>query len=348
METMKAIQLIAIGRPLEAREVPIPEIGPHEILVRVQAAGICRSDVHYRSGLGTVGPLPHTPGHEVAGIVEKVGSEVTVLQRGQRVALHYLVTCGECSMCRTGREQFCSSGRMIGKDIAGGYAETIVIPARNAVSLPDEVSFEHGAVLMCSTATVFHALQKGRLTPGERVAIVGVGGLGLSAVQLALAFGATEVFAIDIDEGKLETAAGYGAIPIHAASVDPVKEIARRTGGGVDLALELIGLPRTMRQSVEMLDVQGRAVMVGLASEPLVVDTYRQLLAKEAEIIGCSDHLLSELPIVIELARQGTLDLSSVVARRIPLEAAAVNGALDELESFSRIVRTVINPCTTV
>ncbi|MCK5247344.1 zinc-binding dehydrogenase, partial [Candidatus Bipolaricaulota bacterium] len=334
---MKAIQLVEIGRPLEAREVPIPEPGRNEILVRVQSAGICRSDVHYRSGLGTVGPLPHTPGHEVAGIVEKMGSEVAGLQHGQRVALHYLVTCGECSMCRTGREQFCPTGRMIGKDIAGGYAEVIVIPARNAMPLPDKVSIEHGAVLMCSTATVFHALRRGRLAPGERVAVVGVGGLGLSAVQLALIFGATEVFAIDIDEGKLETAAGYGAIPIHAATVDPVEEIARRTGGGVDLSLELIGLPQTMRQSVEMLGVQGRAVMVGLASDPLVVDTYQHLLAKEAEIIGCSDHLISELPIVIELARQGKLDLTSVVACRIPLEAAAVNGAFDELESFSGI-----------
>jgi len=344
METMKAIQLIEIGQPLEAREVPIPEPGPNEICVRVQAAGICRSDVHYRSGLGTVGPFPHTPGHEVAGIVEKIGSEVMVLQHGQRVALHYMITCGECSMCRTGREQFCLSGRMIGKDIAGGYAEAIVIPARNAVPLPDEVSFEHGAVLMCSTATVFHALRKGRLAPGESVAVVGVGGLGLSAVQLALIFGATEVFAIDIDESKLETAAGYGAIPIHAATGNPVEEVARRTGRGVDLVLELIGLPQTMRQSVEMLGVQGRAVMVGLASEPLILDTYHQLLTKEAEIIGCSDHLLSELPTVIELARQGKLDLSSVVTRRIPLEADAVNGALDELERFSGIVRTVIKP----
>jgi len=345
---MKAIQLIAIGQPLGARDVPIPEPGPNEILVRVQAAGICRSDVHYRSGLGTVGPLPHTPGHEVAGIVECTGPEVEALQEGQRVALHYLVTCGECPMCRTGHEQFCPKGSMIGKDIAGGYAEAIVIPARNAVPLPDEVSFEHGAVLMCSTATVFHALRKGRLAPGESVAIVGVGGLGLSAVQLSLAFGATPVFAIDIDEGKLEIAAGYGAVPVHAATVDPVEEIGRRTGGGVDLSLELIGLSQTMRQSVEMLGVQGRAVLVGLAADPLVVDTYRLLVGKEAEVIGCSDHLLSELPAVIELTRQGRLDLTSVVTREIPLEADAVNRALDELESFSGVVRTVIKPSPAV
>ncbi|MFC2078915.1 alcohol dehydrogenase catalytic domain-containing protein [Candidatus Bipolaricaulota bacterium] len=343
---MKAVQMVEISSPLESREVPIPEPGPHEILVRVQAAGICRSDVHYRSGLGSVGPLPHTPGHEVAGVVEEMGSEVTGLQPGQRVALHYLVTCGKCSMCRTGREQFCPDGQMIGKDVAGGYAEFIAVPARNAVPVPEEISTEHAAIMMCSTATVFHALRKGRLVPGESVAVLGVGGLGLSAVQLALAFGATEVFAIDIDEGKLEIAAGYGAIPIHAASVDPVEEIARRTrtstGTGVNLSLELIGLAETMRQSVEMLGVQGRAVMVGLASDPLVVDSYHHLLANEAEIVGCSDHLLSELPIVIELARQGKLDLKSVVTSSIPLEADAVNRALDELESFSGIVRTVI------
>ena len=344
MDTMKAVQLVAIGQPLEAREVGIPNVGTKDLLVRVKSAGICRSDVHYRSGLGTVGSLPHTPGHEVSGVIESMGSDVEGLEMGQRVALHYLVTCGECSMCRTGREQFCPNGNMIGKDIAGGYAEFISIPARNAVPLPDGVSFDHGAVLMCSTATVFHALRKARLVAGESVAVIGVGGLGLSAVQLSLAFGATAVFAIDIDKKKLEIAAGYGAIPIHAGVTDPVQEIARRTGGGVDVSLELIGLAETMRQSVEMLGVQGRAVLVGLAADPLVVDTYGSILGKEAEIIGCSDHLLSELPTIIELARQGRLDLSSVVTREIPLEAAAVNRSLDELESFSGIVRTVIKP----
>lgn len=344
MSTMKAVQLVAIGQPLEAREVAIPDVGAKELLVRVKAAGICRSDVHYRSGLGTVGPLPHTPGHEVSGVIEKVGSEVEVLETGQRVALHYLVTCGKCSMCRTGREQFCPNGNMIGKDIAGGYAEFISIPARNAVLLPDEVSFDHGAVLMCSTATVFHALSKARLVPGESVAIVGVGGLGLSAVQLALAFGATSVFAIDIDEAKLAVAAGYGAIPINAAVANPVQEIRRRTDGGVDVSLELIGLAETMGQSVEMLGVQGRAVLVGLASDPLVIDTYGAILGKEAEIIGCSDHLLSELPTIVELTRQGRLDLSSVVTSEIPLDAEAVNDSLNALENFSGIVRTVIKP----
>jgi len=344
VDTMKAAQLVAIGQPLELREVEIPIIGPKDLLVRVKAAGICRSDVHYRSGLGTVGNLPHTLGHEVSGIIAKTGSEVEGLEIGQRVALHYLVTCGECSMCRTGREQFCPNGNMIGKDIAGGYAEFIRIPARNAVPLPDEVSFDHGAVLMCSTATVFHALRKARLAPGDSVAIVGVGGLGLSAIQLALTFGATSVFAIDIDEAKLSIAAGYGAIPINAGSVDPVEEIACRTGGGVDVSLELIGLAETMCQSVEMLGIQGRAILVGLASDPLVVDTYGSILGKEAEIIGCSDHLLSELPTIVELTRLGRVDLSSVVTQGIPLDAEAINHALNELESFSGIVRTVIKP----
>jgi len=342
--TMKAVQLVTIGQPLEARDVMIPEIGDKEILVRVKAAGICRSDVHYRSGLGTVEPLPHTLGHEVSGTIEKIGAAVEHLLPGQRVALHYLVTCGECPMCQTGREQFCPKGKMIGKDISGGYAEFITIPARNAVPLPDEVSFDHGAVLMCSTATVFHALRKARLAPGESVAIVGVGGLGLSAVQLAFVFGATDVFAIDIDEAKLETAAGYGATPIHAGTVNPVEEIVRITDGGVDVSLELIGLAQTMRQSVEMLGIQGRAVLVGLASDPLVVDTYGSILGKEAEIIGCSDHLLPELPTIVELTRQGRVDLSSVVTREIPLEAVAINHTLNELEDFSGIVRTVIKP----
>jgi propanol-preferring alcohol dehydrogenase len=200
---------------------------------------------------------------------------------------------------------------------------------------------------MCSSATSLHALRKARITGGESVAVFGVGGLGMSAIQLARALGAIDVFAVDLDEGKLALAESLGATPVRGGTgaADPVATIRRLTRDrGVDVALELIGLPTTMSQAVRSLAVQGRAVIAGLAQEPLSLDTYRDLLGREAELIGANDHLLQELPLLLELARRGSLDLSRIVTRTVPLDAGAVNGVLDELDRYGAPVRTVIVP----
>ena len=342
---MKAVRLVEIGRALQLQELPIPAVGAKDVLVRIKAAGICHSDVHYRAGTSPVGPLPQTLGHEIAGIVEDVGSEVTNVAIGDRVCLHYLLTCGQCYYCRTGNEQFCSKGKMLGKHCDGGYAEFISVPERNAVPLPDVVSFEQGAALMCSSSTSFHALRKARLQPGETVAIFGAGGLGMSAIQLARAFGALAVYAVDINEAKLRLAQAYGAVPIDASQRDPVAELRRLTGGrGVDVTLEVIGLKRTMEQAVQSLAILGRAVMVGIADESFSIDSYSELLGREAEVIGSADHLLAELPVLVEFVRQGRLDLSQVVTRTVPLEASAINQAMDALAQFGGEVRTLIIP----
>jgi len=342
---MKAIRLVEIGQPLEMQDVSLPVVGDTDVLVRIKAAGICHSDVHYRAGISPVKPLPMTLGHEVAGIVEKVGPQVANVKVGDRVCLHYLITCGDCFYCSTGNEQFCVKGKMIGKHCDGGYAEYIALPARSAVLLPDQIPFEHGAVLMCSSATSLHALRKSRLRNGETVAVFGVGGLGMSAIQIAKALGALDVYAVDINADKLALAAKYGAIPVNAAECDPVAQIKRLTDQrGVDVALELIGLPRTMQQAVQSLAILGRAVIVGITSQPIEIDTYRELIGKEAEIIGSDDHLLQELPLLIEMVRRGKLDLSNVVTGTVPLEADAVNAALDGLERFGADLRTVITP----
>jgi len=342
---MKAVQIVEVGAPLEERELPVPEIGERDVLVRVKAAGICHSDAHYRAGNSPVGPLPITPGHEVAGVVEEIGTQVTNVEVGERVCLHYLTTCGDCHYCTLGSEQFCVEASMIGKYRDGGYAEYIALPGRSAVHLPAEIPFEQGAIMMCSSATSFHALRKGRLHAGESVAVFGVGGLGMSAIQLAQAMGALDVYAVDINQERLTMAKSFGATPIDASEVDPVEEIRRLSDGrGVDVALELIGLPTTMQQAVQSLTIFGRAVLVGIASEPLEIDTYSDLLGREAEVIGAADHLLQELPLLIEYARRGVLDLSDVVTQTVPLDAEAINQTLDDLEAFGGGVRTVITP----
>src|SRR5881392_2733499 len=172
---MKAIRLTRIGNPLEELRIPKPSVGAGDVLIRIKAAGICHSDAHYRAGVSPVARLPITLGHEVAGVVEKTG---------ERVWVHYLATCGQCAFCQRGTEQFCTTVQMIGKDRDGGFAEFIAVPERSVFHLPEEIPFEQGAILMCSSATSLHALRKARLRPGEIVAVFGIGGLGLSAIQL--------------------------------------------------------------------------------------------------------------------------------------------------------------------
>lgn len=342
---MKAVRLVEINQPLQLAEIPVPSIGKRDLLVRVRAAGICHSDVHYRAGKSPVYQMPMTLGHEVAGVVEAAGAEVTRFKPCDRVCLHYMVTCGNCYYCSTGNEQFCAEGKMIGHYTDGGFAEFIAIPERSAVLLPPEIPYVQGATLMCASATSFHALQKSRLKAGETAAIFGAGGLGMSAVQLARAFGALEVFAVDISDAKLALAEQYGAVPVNAAQGDPVAEIRRLTGGkGVNVSLELIGLPLTMRQALQSLSIFGRAVIVGISDQSLSIDTYHELLGPETELIGSNDHLMQELPLLVEMARRGVLDLSNIVTRTVSLEAGAINQTLDDLERFGEGVRTVIVP----
>ncbi|HNM35787.1 MAG TPA: zinc-binding dehydrogenase, partial [Anaerolineales bacterium] len=284
---------------------------------------------------------------EVAGVVEKIGVSVTNVKIGDRVALHYNLSCGDCYQCSTGNDQFCEKVLMLGHYTNGGYAEYIAVPARNAVHLPEEIPFEQGATLMCASATAFHALRKSRIQGGETVAIFGAGGLGQSAIQLAKAFGALEVYAVDINESKLDLAKQHGAIPVNAQKVDAVAEIKRLTHNkGVNVAIEMIGLPQTMKQALQVAGVMGRVVIVGVSNKMLEVQTYTELLGNEVELIGSNDHHLQELPLLVDLARRNVLDTSKAVSKIIPLDADAINAALDELEHFGSDVRTVIVPAS--
>ena len=340
---MKAVRLVEVGKPLEGVDVSIPEIGSSDVLLRVMAAGICHSDAHYRGGISKIDHLPLTLGHEVAGYVERVGRDVTNVLPGDRVCVHYLVHCGTCEFCARGLEQFCPSGQMIGKHRDGGYAEFIKVPAGNAVTLPDEISFEIGAVMMCSSATALHALKKARLKPGESLAIFGFGGLGFSALQLARVFECGDVCVVDINPAKLRSAARMGAIAIDAKAADPVEQIKERTDGrGVDVALEVLGSAKTMRQALLCLGPLGRAAIVGLTAESMSIYPYTELINKEAEIIGVSDHLAAELPALIEFARNGKLRFPPEAMRVVDLDAAQINAAVDALQDSTDHVRTVI------
>ena len=338
---MQALQLVVPGSPLQQRDIETPTPDEGDVVVDVVAAGICRSDVHYRAGFPKVGPLPLTLGHEVAGTVAAVGSSVTEFKTGDRVCVHYQVGCGTCHYCARGVEQFCARGQMIGNSRPGGYAEQIVIPARNVAFVPPNVLLEHAAVMMCSSATSLHALRKGRLRAGESVAVFGAGGLGMSAIQLAFIEEAETVFAVDTNPLKLDKAAEMGAIPI-SNSDDAVARIQET--GGVDVALDLVGSAGVMEQCLRSLAPMGRAVAVGLTPDSFPIGPYTDLVTGESELIGASDHLMTEITELLALAAAGRLSLDGIVDDEVPLEADPVNEAMDRLAAFGGAIRTVIRP----
>lgn len=339
---MRAIQLHQAAHPLAAREVADPSAGAGEIVVDVQRAGICHTDAHYRADAARTA-LPMTLGHEIAGTVSDVGEGVTSVKRGDRVALHYLVSCGECERCRRYGEQFCSSGAMLGSQRDGGYAQRIVVPGVNAIPIPDEVSSDTAAIMMCSTATAYHALRLSGLKPGESVAILGFGGLGVSGVQLARALGASEVFAVDVVPEKLALAESFGATAVDAREVPVHRAILAATDGrGVNVAVEFTGNAKVAHSGLRSLSPGGRLMIVAINLRSLEFNPFADLLVRERHIIGCSDHTRQELVELMELARTGAIDLTRAITRTIPLEEEPINSVLDELERGSTHLRTVI------
>ncbi len=280
-------------------------------MVEIHAAGICRSDAHYRSGFATLGKLPQTLGHEIAGVVVACGVEVTSRRVGDRVALHYLLP----------------SGAMIGKEVDGGYAERIAVPEENAVPVPSNVPIETAAVMMCSTATAYHALRLADVKAGEKVAVVGLGGVGVSAMLIARMLGAS-VVGIDRVAEKRKLA------ETSAADINDVR--------GVDVVIDLVGHPEVRSAAIRSLAPGGRLMLVALNDQPFTFDPYREVLARELRIIGSADHLVSELQELMSFVSEGRLDLSSLVTRRVPLDAARINAVLDDLETGTRELRTVI------
>jgi len=341
---MRAVRLHRTGDALRDDEVAEPSPASGEILVEIRAAGICHTDAHYRSDPGRA-RLPLTPGHEIAGVVAGIGSGVEGFSEGDRVAVHYLVGCGACPECRRGDERFCARAEMFGKERDGGYAERVCVPASNAVPIPDSVPFDQAAVMMCSSATALHALRLADLGEGQTVLIVGFGGLGYSAAELARALGAGRVIAADVVSGKLAAARAIGAETIDVSGGKMEERVAALTGGrGADIALDFAGSPGSRAAALRSLGPGGRLVIVALDDRPFSFDPYRDVLGKERRILGCSDHLREDLVELMELAGTAKIDLSHAVTRTVALEAAAINAVLDELENGTSHVRTVILP----
>ncbi|CAA9590141.1 MAG: Alcohol dehydrogenase class III, partial [uncultured Thermomicrobiales bacterium] len=264
--SMRAVRYHGPGEPFHNDEIPVPQPGAGEALVRVGAAGICHTELHLRHGVLNLGVAPLVPGHEIAGEVAAVGPGVDAVRPGDRVAVYYYVGCGRCSWCRQGQENLCRDVvDQFGFTADGGWAEYVVVPARNLVPLPDGLTVEEAAALGCSATTALHAVRSvADVRLGETVVVYGVGAVGYALIQLCRLAGA-RVIAVGRTPAKLALAAELGAdVTINADELNPAVETLRLTGDeGADVVFELVGITETMERSVAMLRRRGRLVFIG-------------------------------------------------------------------------------------
>ncbi|MGB7624822.1 MAG: zinc-binding dehydrogenase [Terriglobia bacterium] len=340
---MKAAVFYGAHQPLTLEEIPTPAPKPGEVLVRVAGCGVCHTDLHYLDHeVPTFKKPPMVLGHEVSGTVAALGSGVKQFREGDRVLLPAVYGCGQCRMCRAGRENICENMVMFGNHVDGGYAEYLVAPARDTLPLPEGIPLVEGAIIADATTTPYHAVvNRGRVQPGDRVVVFGCGGIGLNVVQIAAAMNG-HVIAVDIDDSKLKMARQLGAMAVfNPKGVERVdKELRKLTGGGADIAFEAIGNPLTQEQAFASVRTGGRVVLVGYSEKPMTLETGR-VMFRELEVIGSLGCRPVDYPRVFELVLQGKIKVSELVTARYPL--AQINTALDKLRHGEGI-RSVITP----
>ena len=265
-KTMKAAVVRAFGKPLAIEEIPVPEPGPGEVLVKVVACGVCHTDLHAVDGDWPVKPrLPFVPGHEITGVVSALGPGVTSLKEGDPVGVAWLHdACLRCEYCETGWETLCEHQHNTGYSCDGGFAEYVIASERFAAKLPENVDYARMAPILCAGVTTYKGLKETEAKPGEWVAISGVGGLGHLAIQYAKAMG-LHVAALDVATDKLALAKATGAeVAVDARSPDAAAEILKATGGGAHGVLVTAVSPPAFSQALSMVRRKGTVTLVGL------------------------------------------------------------------------------------
>ena len=326
---MRAAVLHPRARTLAVETWPTPEPGAGEIRVKVAACGLCRTDLHYLHGLATVKAPPLVLGHEVSGTIVAKGTGAEDFEIGSRVVLPPVLPCGTCELCRRGRGNICARMSMLGNHRDGGFAEFVVVPASCAFPLPPNLPLEESSILSDAGSTAYHAVvNRGRVLPGETVAVIGCGGVGLSVLQMVRAVGA-HVIAVDIAAEKLEVAKRLGADEVLEGSGDTGKALRKMTGGGPDVAFEVVGNPKTIRAAVEGVRTGGRVVVVGYAEADVPMPAGR-IMFRELEVRGSLGCPLQEFPPVLALAARGAFNLEAMVTHRYRLEE--INEGFDALD----------------
>jgi len=342
---LKAAVFYEAKKPLKIEEVPTPEADLGEVVVKLAACGVCHTDAGYLFyGVPTFKKPPLILGHEPSGTIEQVGEGVTQFKEGDRVIIPAVLTCGQCYYCRTGRENICQNMIMLGNHIDGAFAEYIGIPAKDVVPLPATVPLEEGCIISDAISTPFHAVKnRAQVKAGDSVVVIGCGGVGINVVQVAAAFGG-QVIAVDVVDWKLEMASKLGAVEvINSKDMDPrdvVKAIRTLTGGGVDIAMEVIGNPKTQQIAYDAVKWGGRVVVVGFAAKPTELNLGRMMF-REIEMLGSLGCRPVDYPYLIRLVEVGKIQVTPIVTHRFTLDE--INEAFETLHK-GEVIRSIILP----
>lgn len=315
---MRAALYLGAGK-MSVEEVEDTQRAADEVLVRVAACGVCRTDLHYLHGVPTFKKPPLILGHEISGTVEEGPEEGP--ERGQRVLIPPVIPCGACEYCRRGRGTLCRHMVMLGNHRDGGFAEFVAVPQSGVFPMPETIPLVEGCIISDAFSTPYHAVvNRAEVRPGEVVAVFGCGGVGLATVQLVALAGGKPI-AVDVVPQKLSLASKFGAWQtVDATSVeDPAKEVRRLSEGGVDVALEVIGKPLTIQQAFNSLKWGGRLVVVGYTDQDVILSGAK-LMFREMEVRGSLGCGLQDFPRVIDLAARGLIDVGGMVSHRYPLE----------------------------
>ena len=349
-QTVKGVIARAKGAPVELVDVVVPDPGPGEAVVQVQACGVCHTDLHYREG-GINDEFPFLLGHEAAGVVEAVGEGVTDVAPGDFVVLNWRAVCGECRACRRGRPWYCFSTHNATQKMTlddgteltpalgiGAFAEKTLVHSGQCTKVDPQAPATAAGLLGCGVMAGFGAaVNTGNVQRGDSVAVIGCGGVGNAAVAGAVLAGATTVIAVDVDDRKLEWARGFGAThTVNSRETDPVESIRELTGGfGADVVVEAVGRPETYEQAFYARDLAGTVVLVGVPTPDLkvelpMIDVFGRGGALKSSWYG--DCLPTrDFPMLVDLYRQGRFDLDAFVSETI--------GLGDVEEAFERMHR---------
>ena len=343
---MKAVVFEQFSAPPSIQQVPDPAPAPHGVVVKVMANGVCRSDWHGWMGHDPDIQLPHVPGHELSGVVEAVGKDVTKWRIGDRVTVPFVGGCGTCPECHTGNHQVCDAQFQPGFTHWGSFAEYVGIHYAdvNLVALPDTLAFDTAASLGCRFVTSFRAVvDQGRVSAGQWVAVHGCGGVGLSAIMIASAAGAN-VVAVDISEQALALARQLGAVAtVNANQVaDVVEAVVEITQGGAHVSLDALGHPTTCFNSISNLRKRGKHVQVGLmlADHSTPAIPMSKVIANELEILGSHGMQAHRYDAMLAMIQSGKLAPEKLIGRRITLEESVQ--ALINMDKFEGVGVTVV------
>jgi succinate semialdehyde reductase (NADPH) len=365
---MRAAVLSEVGGPLRIEEIPQPHPKAGEVLIQVTACGVCHTDLHVIKGEVTF-PMPCVLGHEISGVVAEVATGVMAARPGEAVVCSFIMPCGVCYYCIRGRDDLCETffamnrlqgtlydgesrlrradGSFLAMYSMGGLAEYAVVPASDVFPAPANVPLADACILGCAMMTAYGAVKnQARVQPSDTVAVVGVGGVGSNVIQLAKAFGAGRIIAVDIREDKLEAAKGLGAThTVNAAQGDPVAVVNALTNGrGVDVAIEALGRPETVVNAFMMTRDGGRVVVIGIAPGTTTAGIeITRLVRRGIQLLGSyGSRVRTDLPEVLALAGQGQVSVSQPITRRYRLDQAdAAYAALNRGEIVGRAIITM-------